>query len=45
MYIGICQEQGTVVNDDVAFRYALERIAHGTPEEQGEFVEWFYSGN
>jgi len=45
MYVGICQEQGIVVTDENAFRYAMERIAHGTPEEQKEFVEWYYSGN
>lgn len=45
MYVGICQERGTVVTDDQAFKYALERITHGNPEEQQEFVEWFYSGN
>lgn len=45
MRVGICKERGIVVSDDQAFRYALERIAHGKPEEQQEFVEWFYSGN
>lgn len=45
MRVGICKERGIAVTDDQAFRYALERIAHGKPEEQQEFVEWFYSGN
>lgn len=45
MYMGICLEKGIIVADENAFRYALERIAHGAPGEQQEFVEWFYSGN
>nr|DAM14517.1 MAG TPA: hypothetical protein [Caudoviricetes sp.] len=45
MRVGICKERGIVVADDNALQYALERIAHGKPEEQQEFVEWFYSGN
>lgn len=45
MYVGICQERGTVVTDDIAFQYAVERVVNGTPEEQQEFIEWFYSGN
>lgn len=45
MYVGICKERGIIVVDENAFRYALERIVHGTPEEQQEFVAWFYSGN
>lgn len=45
MYVGICRERGVIVTNENAFRYALERIAHGTPEEQQEFVKWFYSGN
>jgi len=43
--VGIFNEKGIVVDEDNAFRYALERIAQGKPEEQQEFVEWFYSGN
>jgi len=23
----------------------MERLSQGTPEEQQEFIEWFYSGN
>lgn len=45
MYMGLFQEQGNEVNSEDAFRYAMERLAQGTPEEQQEFVEWFYSGN
>lgn len=45
MYMGIFQEQGNEVNSEDAFRYALERIANGTPEERKEFEEWYYSGN
>lgn len=45
IYIGIGPEKDTVVGEDVAFSYALERIKNGTPEDKQEFVEWFYSGN
>ena len=49
MYIGIRPEQDTVVSEDQAFDYALERCLHGTPQDQQDFkellVEWFYSGN
>lgn len=49
MYVGIGPEKDTVVTDDQAFNYALERCLHGTPDDQEEFktmlVEWFYSGN
>lgn len=49
MYVGIGPEKDTVVIDDQAFDYALERCLHGTPDDQEEFktmlVEWFYSGN
>lgn len=49
MYIGIGPEKDTVVSEEQAFEYALERSLQGTPEEQKEFremlVEWFYSGN
>lgn len=44
-YIGLGPEEGTVVDDDKAFRYALERCANGTKDEREEFVEWCYSGN
>jgi len=43
--VGILRERGIVVDEDNAFRYALERIAQGKPDEQQEFVEWYYSGN
>ena len=49
MYIGIGPEKDTVVEEEQAFDYALERSLLGTPEDQREFremlVEWFYSGN
>ena len=49
MYIGIGPEKDTVVSEEKAVDYALERSLHGTPEDQREFremlVEWFYSGN
>ena len=48
-YIGIRSEKDTVVEDDQAYEYALERCLHGTEEDQKEFhkmlVEWFYSGD
>ena len=48
-YLGIGEESGTVVDEDMAFEYALERCTKGTLEEQKEFeemlVEWYYSGN
>ena len=48
MYVGIGPEKDTVVTEDQAFEYALERCLHGTPDDQKEFkemlVEWFYSG-
>lgn len=46
-YIGIRSEKDTVIEDDQAYEYALERCLHGTEEDQEEFqkmlVEWFYS--
>ena len=48
-YIGIRSEKDTVIEDDQAYEYALERCLHGTEEDQKEFhkmlVEWFYSGD
>jgi len=48
-YEGIGPEQGTVVNQEDAYAYALERCLSGTEEDKQEFremlVEWFYSGN
>lgn len=48
-YIGIRSEKDTVIEDDQAYEYALERCLHGTVEDQEEFqkmlVEWFYSGD
>lgn len=48
-YLGIGPEKGTIVEEDQAFEYALERCLNGTPEDQQEFrrelVEWFYSGS
>lgn len=48
-YIGIRSEKDTVVDDEQAYEYALERCLHGTEEDQKEFrnmlVEWFYSGD
>lgn len=48
-YLGFGPEKGTIVAENEAFSYALERCLRGTLEEQQEFeemlVEWFYSGN
>lgn len=48
-YLGIGPEKGTIVEEDQAFDYALERCLKGTLEDQQEFrkelVEWFYSGS
>lgn len=48
-YQGIGPEQGTVVNQEDAYEYALERCLSGTEDDKQEFremlVEWFYSGN
>ena len=48
-YIGIGPEEGTIVEEEQAFDYALERCLKGTPEDQKifreELVEWYYSGN
>lgn len=49
VYIGIGPEEGKVIEEERAYRYALERCLYGTPEDQREFkemlVDWFYSGN
>lgn len=46
---GIGTEEGKIIEDDVAFEYALERCTKGTEDDRKEFekmlVEWFYSGN
>ena len=48
-YLGIGPEKGTIVEEDLAFDYALERCLKGTPQDQQEFrmdlVAWFYSGS
>lgn len=48
-YEGIGPEQGTIVTEDEAYPYALERCLKGTESDRREFkemlVEWFYSGN
>lgn len=48
-YIGIGPEEGTIVEEDQAYEYALERCLHGTPHDQQDFkellIEWFYSGS
>ena len=48
-YRGVNAEEGTIVTEEEAYDYALERCLGGTPDDQKEFremlVEWFYSGN
>ena len=44
-YKGIGPEAGTIVEEDQAYQYALERCANATLEEKQEFVDWYYSGN
>ena len=48
-FVGLGPVKGTVVEEDQAYEYALERCLHGTAEEQEEFrrmlIEWYYSGN
>lgn len=45
VYEGIGPEKDTVVGEDAALSYALERVKNGSKEDQEEFVEWYYSGN
>lgn len=49
IYVGLGPEKDTVVEEDQAYQYALERCLHGTPQDRQDFkemlVEWFYSGN
>lgn len=49
IYIGTGPEKDTVVEEEQAYQYALERCLHGTRQDQQEFKEmlvgWFYSGN
>ena len=49
VYRGIGPEERTIVTEEEAFDYALERCLKGTEEDQEEFrkelVEWFFSGN
>lgn len=48
-YLGIGPEDGTIVEEEQAFDYALERCLEGTLEDQKAFreelVEWYYAGN
>lgn len=49
VYVGVGPEKDTMVEEEQAYQYALERCLHGTLQERQEFkdmlVEWFYSGN
>lgn len=45
VYEGIGPEKDTVVGEDAAFSYAMERIRNADKAEQEEFVEWYFSGN
>lgn len=42
MYVGICSERGTCVEDEQAFDYALERCLSGTEEEQEEWLKFLH---
>lgn len=46
-YYGSGPEEGTVVDENHAYDYALERCLHGTEDEREEFKamleEWYYS--
>lgn len=48
-YEGFGPEQGTVVSQEEAYDYALERSLSGTEKDKQEFKEmlvaWFYSDN
>ncbi len=45
MYEGVGPEKDTVVGEDAAFAYAIERIRNADKIEKEEFVEWYFSGN
>lgn len=45
VYEGIGPEKDTVVGEDVAFAYAMERLKNADEEEKKEFVKWYFSGN
>ena len=49
VYRGIGREVGSILTEEEAFDYALERCLKGTEEDQEDFrkelVEWFFSGN
>lgn len=48
-YVGIGPENGTIVEEEQAYDYALERCTKGTIEERREFREmlvgWYFSDN
>ena len=44
MYVGVGPEQGKQIDEEFALGYAMQRVMQN-PEEQKEFVEWFFSGN
>lgn len=43
-YLGIGPEERIFVPKEDAFEYALRRMLK-SPEDQKEFVEWYFSGN
>lgn len=45
MYIGIGPEKDTVVKEEQAFDYALERSLHGSPEDQRNSARCWWSGS
>lgn len=44
MYVGIGPEKDTVVTEDQAFEYALERCLHGTPDDQKNLKKCWWNG-
>ena len=48
-FYGIGPDEGTVIEEEDAYNYALERCLCGSESDRKEFremlVEWFFSGN
>lgn len=45
VYEGIGPEKDTVVTEDVALDFCIERLRNDTKDAQDEFIEWYLSGN
>lgn len=43
-YIGICKERNILIKGEFCLAYAVDRVLTN-PDDQKEFIEWFYSGN